>query len=66
MQPWLSEGSSTLSTMLRSLSLLCIVLWLFGLTIEVTVRGFIHVLPVMAVVGLIVHTFGTSNRQVEP
>jgi len=52
--------------MLRSLSLLCIVLWLFGLTIEVTVSGFIHVLPVMAVVGLIVHTFGTSNRQVEP
>ena len=52
--------------MLRSLSLLCIVLWLFGLTIEVTVSGFIHVLPVMAVLGLIVHAFGTPNRQVEP
>jgi len=52
--------------MLRSLSLLCIILWLFGLTIEVTVSGFIHVLPAMAVVGLIVYAFGSSGWQVEP
>lgn len=65
-QPLVMGGSSTLPTMLRSLSLLCIILWLFGLTIEVTVSGFIHVLPAMAVVGLIVYAFGSSGWQVEP
>ena len=44
-----------MSSMFGSVSLLLIVLWLFGLVTSFTLGGAIHVLPVMALVALIIH-----------
>lgn len=61
-RPAMNEDSGKANTMLYTIALVLVILWVLGLVSSYTLGGLIHVLLVLALVAILVNVIGGRRR----